>query len=87
MPKRRLPSVIFLLAFITSLTLANPADSVFPQIQIKVKQNVYALEYANTFELRSQGLMQMAKSLISKLCSPTTYLPQLHRNRCYMLGK
>jgi|TARA_R110000868_G_scaffold52825_7_gene166388 uncharacterized membrane protein (UPF0127 family) len=57
MPKRRLPSVIFLLAFITSLTLANPADSVFPQIQIKVKQNVYALEYANTFELRSQGLM------------------------------
>ncbi len=46
-----------LLVFISSLTFASQADSVFPQIQVQVKQNVYALEYANTFELRAQGLM------------------------------
>jgi hypothetical protein len=57
MPKLRLPSVIFILAFISSLTFANQADTVFPQIQIKVKQQVYPLEYAHTFALRAQGLM------------------------------
>jgi uncharacterized membrane protein (UPF0127 family) len=57
MPKLRLPSVIFILAFISSLTFANQADNEFPQIQVKVKQQVYPLEYANTFELRAQGLM------------------------------
>jgi uncharacterized membrane protein (UPF0127 family) len=53
----RLTSLVFILAFFSSLTFANQADSVFPEIQIKVKQQVFALEYANTFELRAQGLM------------------------------
>lgn len=57
MSKFPLPSVFILLAFISSLSFANSTDSVFPQIQIQVKQNVYALEYADTFELRAQGLM------------------------------
>ncbi|PKG96086.1 DUF192 domain-containing protein [Paraglaciecola sp. MB-3u-78] len=57
MPKLRLPSVILILAFISSLTFANQADKEFPQIQVEVKQQVYPLEYANTFELRAQGLM------------------------------
>ena len=53
----RLTSLVFILAFVSSLTFANQADSVFPEIQVKVKQQVFALEYANTFELRAQGLM------------------------------
>ena len=53
----RLSLVIFVLAFISSLTFADQADTVFPQIQVKVKQHVYPLEYANTYELRAQGLM------------------------------
>ena len=57
MSKFRLPLVMFVLAFISSLTIADQADTVFPQIQVKIKQQVYPLEYANTFELRAQGLM------------------------------
>lgn len=57
MPKLRFTSLVFLLTFIVSLSFAKQTDSVFPQIQVQVKQNVYALEYANTFELRAQGLM------------------------------
>ena len=57
MPKLYLPSAVFLLAFISSLVFAHPTGSVFPQIKVQVKQNVYGLEYANTFELRAQGLM------------------------------
>ena len=55
--KLRLSFVVFILAFISSLTFADPTDSVFPNIQVQVKKNVYGLEYANTFELRAQGLM------------------------------
>ena len=65
MSKLRLTPVIFLLSFISCMTFAKPVDSVFPQIQVKVKQNMYSLEYANTFELRAQGLMhreQMCES-------------------------
>ena len=61
MPKFRLPSMVFVFAFISSLTFAHQADSVLPQIQIKVKQNVYGLEYADTFALRAQGLMHREK--------------------------
>ena len=57
MPKPCSPSVIFLFAFISGFGFANQAESVFPQIQIKVKQQVYPLEYANTSERRAQGLM------------------------------
>jgi uncharacterized membrane protein (UPF0127 family) len=53
----RFPYVVVLLTFITSLSFANSSDLVFSQIQVKVKQQVYPLEYANTFELRAQGLM------------------------------
>ena len=54
----RLPLVVVvLLAFISRVSLAHQTDSVFPQIQVQVQQKVYSLEYANTFELRAQGLM------------------------------
>jgi uncharacterized membrane protein (UPF0127 family) len=46
-----------LLCFSVTLVFANPTDAVFPQIQVQVKQKTYALEYANSFELRAQGLM------------------------------
>jgi len=61
MPKFRLSLMLFLLAFMSSLTLAHKTDSVFPSVNVKVKQNVYPLEYANTFELRAQGLMHREK--------------------------
>lgn len=61
MPKLRLSLMLFLLAFMSSLTFAHKTDSVFPPINVKVKQNVYPLEYANTFELRAQGLMHREK--------------------------
>lgn len=57
MRKLSISSVVLLLAFISSLTFAEQTDSVFPQIQVKVKQQVYSLEFANTFKLRAQGLM------------------------------
>ena len=57
MPKFLLPSMIFVFASVSSLTFAGQTDTLFPQIQVKVKQQIYALEYANTFELRAQGLM------------------------------
>jgi len=53
----RFPLVVVLLTFISSLSLAQQTEIVFPQIQVQVKQKVYALEYANTFERRAQGLM------------------------------
>ena len=65
MPKLSLFLMLFLLAFISSLTFANQTNSIFPQIEVKVNQQVYPLEYANTFELRAQGLMyreQMCES-------------------------
>lgn len=49
--------VIFSLTFYACLSLANPTDSQFPLVQINVNQQDYKLEYANTFELRAQGLM------------------------------
>ena len=55
--KLRLSLFILLVAFIFSLVFAVQADTVFTQVQVKVKQQVYSLEYANTFELRAQGLM------------------------------
>jgi uncharacterized membrane protein (UPF0127 family) len=61
MPKLRLSLMLFLLTFMSSLTFAHKTDSVFPPINVKVKQNVYPLEYANTFELRAQGLMHREK--------------------------
>ena len=57
MLKLRFSSVVFLLSFIASLSFAHQAETVFPQIQVQVKQNIYPLEYANSFELRAQGLM------------------------------
>jgi uncharacterized membrane protein (UPF0127 family) len=65
MIKLRFSSVVFLLGFISNLSFADPTDTVFPQIEVKVNQQVYSLEYANTFELRAQGLMhreQMCES-------------------------
>jgi uncharacterized membrane protein (UPF0127 family) len=53
----RFPLVVVLLTFISSLSLAQQAEIVFPQITVQVEQKVYALEYANTFDLRAQGLM------------------------------
>jgi uncharacterized membrane protein (UPF0127 family) len=61
----RFPTMLILLAFIASLSFASSVDVVFPQVQVTVKQQVYPLEYANTFELRAQGLMhreQMCKT-------------------------
>ena len=55
--KLRLPFLVVLLAFVSSLSFAEQTDVVFPQIQVQVKQHIYPLEYANTFELRAQGLM------------------------------
>lgn len=55
--KLRLSLVVFLVSLISSLVFANQADTVFPQVQVKVRQQVYVLEYANNFELRAQGLM------------------------------
>lgn len=57
MPKFLLPSMIFVFASVSSLTFGGQTDTLFPQIQVKVKQQIYALEYANTFESRAQGLM------------------------------
>jgi uncharacterized membrane protein (UPF0127 family) len=65
MTKLRFSSVVFLLSFISNLAFAEPTDIVFPQIEVKVNQQVHPLEYANTFELRAQGLMhreQMCES-------------------------
>ena len=59
--KLRLPSIILLVAFVSSLAFAHQAEFVFPQIQVQVKQKVYPLEYASTFELRAQGLMHREK--------------------------
>tara|TARA_R110002167_G_scaffold191707_2_gene394082 strand:- start:1611 stop:2063 length:453 start_codon:yes stop_codon:yes gene_type:complete len=53
----RFPHMVILLTFIASISFANSGDLVFSQIQVKVKQQVYPLEYADTFELRAQGLM------------------------------
>lgn len=36
---------------------AKPEDNVFGQVVLEVKNKVVPLEYADTFELRSQGLM------------------------------
>ena len=49
-------SLLMGLLLSTSL-LANPADTQFPQIKVAVQGKALALEYANTYELRSQGLM------------------------------
>ena len=57
MCKLRFPSIMVVFAFISCLTFAHQIDSVFPTIQVQVKQNIYGLEYANTFDLRAQGLM------------------------------
>jgi uncharacterized membrane protein (UPF0127 family) len=57
MSKLSFTSWVFILACISSLIFAEQAVSVFPQIQVKVKQQSYPLEYANTFVLRAQGLM------------------------------
>jgi uncharacterized membrane protein (UPF0127 family) len=55
--KFRSSVMVFIIAFISSLSFADPTDSVFPNVQVQVKKNVYGVEYANTFELRAQGLM------------------------------
>ena len=57
MYKLRFSSLVIVFAFISSLAFAHQTDSVFPTIQVQVKQNVYPLEYANNFDLRAQGLM------------------------------
>jgi hypothetical protein len=49
--------LVFLIAFIFSQFFVVQADTVFTQVQVKVKQQVYSLEYANNFESRAQGLM------------------------------
>lgn len=64
--KLRLPFVVVLLAFVSSLSIADQTDTVFPEIKVQVKQNAFALEYANTFELRAQGLMH--RENICKSC-------------------
>ena len=61
MPKLSLSIIVFLLVFNSSLAFANTTPFVIPSIQVQVKQNVYSLEYANTFELRAQGLMHRQK--------------------------
>ena len=43
--------------FVSSSTFAGQTDTLFPHIQVKVKQQIYVLEYANTLNLRAQGLM------------------------------
>ena len=55
--KLRLLSVVSILAIVSSLVFAEQVGNMFPQIQVKIKQQVYTLEYANTLELRAQGLM------------------------------
>lgn len=82
MPKLRLPSVVFLLAFIANLTIAHQADSVFPQIQLQVKQNVYSLEYAHTFELRAQGLMH--REVMCESCGMLFNFQQAKRASMWM---
>lgn len=47
---------ILSLLFCLSLNAKEPASS-FPDISVQIQGKVLVLEYANTFELRSQGLM------------------------------
>lgn len=46
--------LFFILCFSVS---AKPLDTVFPQISVEVNGKSINLEYADTFELRAQGLM------------------------------
>jgi uncharacterized protein len=49
---------LFFLSLFFCLSLsAKPAETVFPDVMVEVQGKSFALEYANTFELRSQGLM------------------------------
>jgi uncharacterized membrane protein (UPF0127 family) len=82
MTKLRFSSVVFLLCFISSLTFANQTDTIFPQIQVKVKQQVYPLEYANTFELRAQGLMH--REAMCESCGMLFNFKQIKRAGMWM---
>lgn len=53
----RFPQLFILLSFISSPSFATTDDLVFQQVQVKVQEKMFPLEYANTFELRAQGLM------------------------------
>jgi len=66
MPIFRFSYKLILITFIASLSFSSSADIVFPQIQVKVNQQIYPLEYANTFELRAQGLMH--REAMCKTC-------------------
>jgi len=50
-------TIIFSLTFYTCLSLANPTETEFDQVQVQVNQQNFDLEYAKTFEQRAQGLM------------------------------
>lgn len=48
----------FLLSLLVCLSLSALAlESAFPSVKVEVQGKSLSLEYANTFELRSQGLM------------------------------
>ena len=57
MPKFLLSIVFSVLTLFSNITAADSAKIVFAEVQVKVKQNVYSLEYAQSFEQRAQGLM------------------------------
>lgn len=48
---------ILSLTFFACLSFANTTETKFARIQVEVNQQTLPLEYANTFELRAQGLM------------------------------
>ena len=57
MPKLLYPFVFVFMAVFSGIALSDPADVVFEKVQVKVNQNLYSLEYAQSFEQRAQGLM------------------------------
>jgi uncharacterized membrane protein (UPF0127 family) len=80
--KLRFLSVVSILAIVSSLVFAEQTDPIFPQIQVKVKQQVYTLEYANTFELRAQGLMH--KEEMCNSCGMLFHFKRIQRAGMWM---
>jgi uncharacterized protein len=49
--------LLFLMLLFSGLAMAGPEETIFGEVKVTVNGKTLALEYANTYELRAQGLM------------------------------
>jgi uncharacterized protein len=55
--RRYTSSFLVLILLLSGVAAAGPEDTIFGEVKLTVKGKTLDLEYANTYELRAQGLM------------------------------